>query len=62
MTKFFQNIHSLKSISSRDGFRDIIFRDIIDCGAGHDEVWTHVLDKDIAINCEIIHKSTVIKN
>jgi hypothetical protein len=31
-------------------------KDRIDCGAGEDEVWTNKRkDKDVAINCEIVH-------
>ena len=33
-----------------DGSKDIIF-----CGAGHDEVWFSMHDGDTAIDCEITH-------
>lgn len=31
-------------------------RDVIDCGAGNDEVWINTShDHDVAVNCETIH-------
>jgi Ca2+-binding RTX toxin-like protein len=44
------------NLTSPDGSKDII-----DCGAGQDEVWTNIQnDGDTATNCEIVHDNSLI--
>jgi hypothetical protein len=52
--KIYQNSEQAYSSSVRD-----YSKDRINCGAGHDEVWINTLDKDYAIHCEVIHKTTI---
>jgi len=53
--KIYQNNEQPYSNSVKDGYKDRI-----NCGSGNDEVWINVDDKDYAIYCEKIHKSTTM--
>ena len=56
--KIFQNVQSSPGID-RSLVRDES-KDYINCGGGNDEVWVNTLDKDSAVNCEIVHKGAVV--
>lgn len=51
--KIFHNSRYSASNSIADGSRDRIY-----CGDGNDEVWINLFDRDIWINCEVIHKGS----